>query len=122
MMKDKKSDYIYCADCDMEQPEAQKEEPSTFHVVEKEEAVVESDNESITEEELKKEMQRFQEMQMDEAYLERKAKTDKISDALGTKMLQGWTLLGEECPNPMCDFGVLLIFFYWGWLIGRFLS
>eukprot|EP00727_Mastigamoeba_balamuthi_P009799 m51a1_g5441 hypothetical protein (202) ;mRNA; f:180525-181359 len=31
-----------------------------------------------------------------------KSRSDLISEQLGQKLLQGWTMLGECCPNPEC--------------------
>lgn len=34
--------------------------------------------------------------------LQRRAQSDRASQAISEKMLQGWTLLAQECPNPNC--------------------
>ena len=33
----------------------------------------------------------------------KRAKADADSEAIGAKLLQGWTLLNENCPNPVCS-------------------
>lgn len=41
-------------------------------------------------------------MENEEIRMNRREQTDKATALLGEKMLQGWTLLGEECPNTSC--------------------
>lgn len=38
----------------------------------------------------------------------RRAQSDAASTEIGAKLLQGWTLLGDECSNPTC-FGIPLM-------------
>lgn len=40
--------------------------------------------------------------------LQRRAQSDRASMAISEKMLQGWKLLAQECPNPTCH-GVPLL-------------
>lgn len=37
-----------------------------------------------------------------QAELDRRAQSDRASTAISEKMLQGWKLLSQECPNPEC--------------------
>lgn len=38
----------------------------------------------------------------------RRAQSDRASSEIGKKLLKGWTMLGEECPNENC-YGVPLV-------------
>lgn len=43
-----------------------------------------------------------------EETLRRRAQSDHASQEIGNKMLQGWTMLADECPNPTC-YGIPLV-------------
>lgn len=40
--------------------------------------------------------------------LARREQSDRAAQEIGSKLLQGWTMLGDECPNPTC-YGVPLV-------------
>lgn len=40
--------------------------------------------------------------QPSQAELDRRAQSDRASHEISAKMLQGWSLLAQECPNPTC--------------------
>lgn len=39
---------------------------------------------------------------------QRREQSDRASSELGKRLLQGWTMLGDECPNEGC-YGVPLV-------------
>lgn len=43
-----------------------------------------------------------------EEMLARRTQSDLASAEIGKKLLQGWTMLADECPNPACH-GVPLV-------------
>ena len=43
-----------------------------------------------------------------EDILQRRAQSDHASTEIGRRLLQGWAMLADECPNPAC-YGVPLV-------------
>ena len=39
---------------------------------------------------------------------ERREQSDRASSEIGKRLLQGWTMLGDECPSENC-YGVPLV-------------
>lgn len=40
--------------------------------------------------------------------MSRRAQSDKASTEIGNRMLRGWAMLAEECPNEYC-YGIPLV-------------
>lgn len=43
-----------------------------------------------------------------EATRHRREQTDRASVEIGRRLLQGWTMLGDECPNDDCYYAPLV--------------
>ncbi|KDQ07471.1 hypothetical protein BOTBODRAFT_120035 [Botryobasidium botryosum FD-172 SS1] len=50
----------------------------------------------------------FLDPSIQEQNMRRRAQSDRASSEIGTRLLQGWAMLAEECPNESC-YGVPLV-------------